>query len=146
MWDNSLHLYKKCKTFTKKYNVLFCPHYSLWIIPTSGMGLGWIQPLNFWYGLGPSLISQLLVWAWAELNLLTSGMGLDRAQSTSFKKGMGYPFCGPISYFNFPTFYCPSNLYSLLKREIWPKQWRNTYHHSRLRTKRSWEQYGRSFY
>ena len=60
--------------------------------------------------------SQLLVWAWAELDLSTSGMGLGRAQTLNFwyglgpsstclfvRKGMGYPFCGPISYFNFTT-------------------------------------------
>ena len=42
MWDSSLH-YKKYKASIKKYNILFCPHYSLWIISTSGMGLGRTQ-------------------------------------------------------------------------------------------------------
>ena len=79
MWDSYLHLYKKYKTFTKKYNILFCPHYSLWIIPTFGMGLGRAQSLNFWYGLGPSSTCLFV------------------------RKGMGYPFCEPISYFNFTT-------------------------------------------
>jgi hypothetical protein len=74
MWDSSLHLYKKYKTFIKKYNILFCLHYSLWIIPTSGIGLGRAQSLNFWHGLGPSSTCLFV------------------------HKGMGYPFCGPISY------------------------------------------------
>ena len=82
---------KKYKTFIKKYNVLFCFHYSLWIIPTSGMGLSRTLCFDLWYGLGPSFMSQLLVWAWTELNL------------PLLQKGMGYPFCGLILYLNFPT-------------------------------------------
>ena len=82
--------------------------YGLWAelyVSTSGMGLGRALCLNFWYGLGPSFMSQLLVWVWTELNLPLS------------QKGMGYPFYGPISYLNFPTSNCPSNLYSLFWRE-----------------------------
>jgi hypothetical protein len=112
MWDSFLHLYEKYKTFTKKYNVLFCPHYFLWIIPTSDMGLGRALCLNLWYELGLSFMSQPLVRAWAELSASTSGMGLDRALSQPLlQKGMGQPFCGLISYFNFPT-----SSYKLIKK------------------------------
>ena len=104
MWDSSLHLYKKYKTFTKKYNVLFCSRYSLRIIPNSGMGLGWTLCFDLWYGLGPSFISQLLVWAWAELN------------QPLLQKGMGYPLCGPISYCNFPTSNC--NFFYMAKQAL----------------------------
>jgi hypothetical protein len=82
MWDSSLHLYKKYKTFTKKYNVLFCSHYSL--------------SLNLWYGLGPSFTSQLLVWAWAELYVSTSGMGSGRALCLNFWYGLGSSFIFPF--------------------------------------------------
>ena len=56
--------------------------------------LFFMDHLNFWRGLGPSLIFQLLTWAWAELNISTSSMGLDRALSASLRKEWAILFVG----------------------------------------------------
>ena len=112
MWDSYLHLYKKYKTFTKKYNVLFCPHYSLRIIPTSGMGLGRALCLNLWYVLGPSFTSQPLVWAWAKLYVSTSGIGLGRALHLNLWYGLGPSFTSqPLVWLG------PSSIYPFYRKE-----------------------------
>ena len=45
-------------------------------------------------------MSQPLIRAWTELNL------------PLLQKGMDYPFCGPISYLNFPTSRYSGGLYN----------------------------------
>jgi hypothetical protein len=78
---------KKYKTSIKKYNILFVSRYSL-IILTSDMGLGRALYLDSWFGFWPSFISWPLVWALAELYILTSDVGL--AELYILTPGLGF--------------------------------------------------------
>ena len=79
-----LYIYKKVQDFYKEVqrSILF--------------SLFFMDHPNFWYGLEPSFMFRPLVWAWAELYVPTSGMGLGRALCPNFWYGLGpnliYPF------------------------------------------------------